>query len=98
MRVLFIEKTRISRRYIKMPIIDIMANVKKKLIKKVLKRLIKEKMATTATKEMILDSNSLVEDGLIREKINSGNYSLSGSLKETKNEKYSAWFASLALK
>jgi hypothetical protein len=96
MRVLFIEKTRISRRYIKMPIIDIMANVTKKNNKEVLKRLIKGKMATTATKEMILDSNSLVEDGLIREKINSGNYSLSGSLKETKSEKYSAWFASLA--
>jgi len=44
-------------------------------------------MATTATKRMILDSNSLVEDGLIRKKINSGNYSLSGGLKETKDEK-----------
>jgi len=36
-----------------------------KINKEVLKRLIKEKMATTATKEMILDSNSLVEDCLI---------------------------------
>jgi len=54
-------------------------------------------MATTAAKWTILDSNSQAEDGLIlKKKENSGIYSLSGGLKETKNEKNSAWFASLA--
>jgi len=56
-------------------------------------------MATTAAKGTILDSNSQAEDGLIRKKKeNSGIYSLSGGLKETKNEKNSAWFASLTFK
>jgi len=38
-----LKKTRISRRYIKMPIIDILANVTKIIIIKVIKRLIKGK-------------------------------------------------------
>jgi hypothetical protein len=70
-----------------MPIIDILANVTKKNNKKVIKRLIKGKNGHNRLKKNGIDSNSLVEDCLIRKKIRSGNYSLSGGLKETKGEK-----------
>jgi len=56
----------------------------KKNNKKSIKEVNKGENGHNRFKRMILDSNSLVEDCLIRKKINSGNYSLSGGLKDQK--------------